>query len=122
MVGVERVACRVGEDQLRLELADQIGQPLDGGGIHDERVVAEIEAAEVRAQSGRGRLRLRVADLLHPLLGLPRVLPQLARLPALAVGEGDHVCRAAALDDRRDRARGAPDEVGGVRADDEESS
>ena len=50
VVGVERVARSVAEDQLRLELADQAGQPLDGGGIHDERVVAEVEAAEVRAE------------------------------------------------------------------------
>ena len=60
-----------------------------------------------------------MADLLDALLGLAGLLPELARLPALAVGEGDDVRRAAGLDDRRDRARGAPDEVGGVRADDE---
>ena len=30
VVGVERVACCVGEDQVRLELADQIGQAADG--------------------------------------------------------------------------------------------
>ena len=110
----------VREDQLRLELADQIGQPLDRGGVHDERVVAEIEAAEVRAERGSGRLGLAVADLLDALLRLAGLLPELARLSALAVGEGDDVRRPAALDDRRDRAGGAPDEVGGVRADDEE--
>ena len=122
VVGVERVARRVREDQLRLELADQVGQPVDGGGVHHERVVAEVEAAEVRAERGRGRLRLAVADLLDALLGLTGLLPELARLAALAVGERDDVRRAAALDDRRDRAGGAPDEVGGVRADDEEPS
>ena len=122
VVGVERVERGVREDQLRLELADQVGQPLDGGGVHDERVVAEVEAAEVGAERGRGRLRLPVADLLDALLGLTRLLPQLARLAALAVGERDDVRRAAALDDRRDRAGGAPDEVGGVRADDEQPS
>ena len=51
VVGVERVERGVREDQLRLELADQIGQLLDGGGVHDERVVAEVEAAEVRARA-----------------------------------------------------------------------
>ena len=105
---------------VRLELADQIGQPLDRGGVHDERVVAEVEAAEVRAERGGGRHRLAVADLLDALLGLAGLLPELARLAALAVGERDDVRRPAALDHRRDRARGAPDEVGGVRADDEQ--
>ena len=119
MVRVERVARGVREDHVRLELADQVDQPLDGGRVHDERVVAQVEAAEVRAERGCGGLRLAVTDLLHPLLRLPVLLPQLARLAPLAVGERDHVRRAPALDDRRDRAGGAPDEVGGMRAHDE---
>jgi len=120
VVGVERVARGVRDDQLRLELADQVGQLLDGGGVHDEWVVTEVEATEIRTQHGRSGLRLPVADLLHPLLGLTGFLPELARLSALAVRQCDHVRRAALADDRGDRTRGAPDEVGGVCADDED--
>ena len=119
VVGVERIERCVREDQLRLELADQLGELLDGGGIHDERIVAEVEAEEIGAQGGGRRQRLALADRLDALLGLLGLLPQLARLPALAVGERDDVRRAAVLDDARDRARRPPDEVGGVRADDE---
>ena len=54
-----------------------------------ERVVAEVEGDEVGAEGRRGALRLPVADLLHALLGLARLLPELARLAALAVGERD---------------------------------
>ena len=119
VVGVERVARSVGEDQLRLELPDQVRQPLDGGRIHDERVVTEVEAPEVRAECRCGGLRLAVTDLLHSLLRLPLLLPQLARLAPLAVGERDHVRRAATLDKGGDRAGSPPDEVGGMRAHDE---
>ena len=109
----------MGEDQLRLERSNQVRQPFDGGRVHDERVVTEVEAPEVRAEGRCGGLRLAVTDLLHTLLGLPVLLPQLARLAPLAVGECDHVRRATTLDDRGDRAGSAPDEVGGMRAHDE---
>ena len=107
---------------LRLELADQVGQPLDGGRVHARAGSRRGRGAEVGAERGCGGLRLAVTDLLDALLGLPVLLPELARLAALAVRERDDVRRAAALDDRRDRAGGAPDEVGGMRADDEEAS
>ena len=77
---------------------------------------------QVGTEHGRGGERLAVADLLDPFLGLPRPLPELARLAALAVGERDHVRHPTRLDDGRDRAGRAPDEVGGVRADDEQTS
>ena len=99
MVRVERVARSVGEDQLRLELPDQVRQPFDGGRVHDEWVVTEVEAPEVRAEGRCGGLRLAVTDLFHALLRLPVLLPQLARLAPLAVGECDHVRRAPTLDD-----------------------
>ena len=121
VVGVERVLRGVREDDLRLELADQVGEPLDRGGVHHERIVAEIEGAEAGPERGCRGLRLRVADLLDALLGLPGLLPELARLAALAVRERDDVRRPPVRDDRRDRTGGAPDEVGGVRADDEEA-
>ena len=81
----------MGENDLRLELADQVGEPVDRGGVHHERVVAEVEGAEVGAERGGRRLCLAVTDLLHALLGLPGLLPELARLAALAVRERDYV-------------------------------
>ena len=61
-----------------------------------ERIVAEVEALELGAERGRRALRLAVADLLHALDRLARLLPELARLAPLAVGEREHACRAAA--------------------------
>ncbi len=106
----------------RLELADQIGEPLDRGRVHHERVVTEIEAAKAGTERSCSSLGFCVTDLLHPRLGLPVLLPQLARLAALTVRERDDLRRPAPGDDGRDRARGTPDEVGGMGADDEESS
>src|SRR5207253_4448342 len=91
MVGVERVPCGVREDHLRRGLADQPRQLPDRRVVDDERVVAEIEARELGAERGRRGFRLTAADLLHPRLGLARLLPELARLAALAEGERDDV-------------------------------
>ena len=105
---------------LRLELADQVGEPFDGAGVHHERVVASIEGAEVGAERGGRGLRLTVTDLLDARLGLPGLLPELPRLAALAVRQRHDVRGASGLDDRGDRPGGPPDEVGGMGADDEE--
>ena len=57
-----------------------------------ERIVAEVEAVELGAERGRRRaLGLAVADLLDLLDRLALLLPQLAGLAALAVGERDHL-------------------------------
>ena len=61
-----------------------------------------------------------MAHRLHVLDRLALLLPQLARLAALAVGQRDHLRVAAGAGADRDRAAGAPDEVGRVRADDEQ--
>ncbi len=58
-----------------------------------ERIIAQVEALERRAEGGGGALGLAVADLLHTLDRLPLLLPQLAGLTALAVGERDHARR-----------------------------
>ncbi len=84
-----------------------------------EGVVAEIEAFEGRAERGRRALRLAVTDLLHALDRLPGLLPELARLALLAVGESEHERLAAGRGRDGDRTAGAPDEVGAVRSYDE---
>ena len=45
--------------------------------------------------------------------------PELGAFAALAVGKADHRHRLAARAVQRDRAAGAPDEIGGMGADDE---
>ena len=98
---------------------DDLGQPL---GPDLERVVAEVERAELGAERGGGLLGLGVADLLDVLDRLALLLPQLAGLAALAVGERDHLRGAAVAGGDRDRAAGAPHEVGGVGADHEHAA
>ena len=120
VVGVERVAVGVRDEHVRRGLADPVGDRDERVLVDLERVVAEIEALEGRAERGRRPLRLAVADLLHALDRLPRLLPELARLALLAVREREHVRRAAGRGRDRDRAAGAPDEVGAVRADHEQ--
>ena len=71
-----------------------------------------------RRAPSAARLGLGVADALDVLDRLALLLPQLARLAALAVGQRDDLGGAAVLDGLGDRAAGAPDEVGRVRADD----
>ena len=87
-----------------------------------EGVVPEIEALELGAERGRRPLRLSMADLLHALDGLSLLLPELAGLTALAVGEREDARRVPIRCRDRDRAARAPDEVGGVSADHEELS
>ena len=82
-----------------------------------QRVVAEVQAAEARAEMrGRG-LGLGVAQPLDVLDRLALLLPQLARLAALAVAQRDHLRDPAGGGGNRDRAAGPPDEVRRVRAD-----
>ena len=60
-----------------------------------ERIVAEVEALELGAERRRRALRFAVADLLHALDRLARLLPELPRLAPLAVGEREHARLAA---------------------------
>ena len=71
------------------------------------------------AERRGGVLGLLPPRRLDPLERHARLLPELGALAALAVGEADHRDRVALLCVQRDRAAAAPDEVGGVRADDE---
>ena len=73
-----------------------------------------------RRRAPRRLLRLAVADLLHALDGLVRLLPELAGFTPLAVGEREHARRSFVRRRDRDRAARAPDEVGGVGADHQE--
>src|SRR5690606_28086776 len=69
----------------------------------------------------RRGLRLGPADPLDLLQALA-LAPRLRGLAALAVAQAHHLGAVAALGGEGDRARGAPDEVAGVRADHEQGA
>src|SRR5579875_4083837 len=117
VVRVEGVGVGVGDKRIGRELADLVGDPLKCRPIDLERIVAQVQAAEVRAQVRDGPLGLLVAHALDVIDRLSRLLPQLAGLAALAVGESEHARPAAGTGGHGDRTAGAPDEVGGVRSD-----
>ena len=122
VVGVERIAVRVRDDRVRRKLPNTVGNGDEALAVDLERIVAEVEAVELGADGGGRALGLSVPDLLHPLHGLVRLLPELTRLASLAVREREHA-RCPALRRRDgDGASGAPHEVGAVCADDEEAS
>src|SRR5581483_3327054 len=83
-------------------------------------VVAEVEAVELGAERGGCPRRLAGAHLLDPLDRHPRLLPELAGLALLAIGQREHLRRPTRGGRDRDRAAGPPDEVGRVRSDDEQ--
>ena len=89
MVRVERIGVGVGDQHIGREFPDPFGDRDQRVPVDLERVVAEVEALELRAQRRRRALALAVADLLDPLdrlrVGGILVLPQLAGLAALAV-------------------------------------
>ena len=120
VVRVEGVAVRVREDDVGSERADPVGDRDERVAVDLEGIVPEIEALELGAERGRRPLRLPVADLLHALDGLSLLLPELAGLAPLAVGQREHARGAAVRRRDGDRAARAPDEVGGVSADHEE--
>ena len=117
VVGVEGVGVGVGDQHVGSELADRVHDLREPLRADLERVVAEVERLELGAERGGGLLGLGMADLLDVLDRLVGLLPQLARLAALAVGERDHLGGPAVAGGDRDRAAGAPHEVGGVRTD-----
>ena len=82
-------------NDVRSERANAVGDRHECLAADLERVVPEVEALELGAERGRGALGLSMADLLHALDGLPVLLPELAGLAALPVGEREHVrsCR-----------------------------
>ena len=95
VVRVERVAIGVRDQHVGCERADAVGDRDERVPVDLERIVAEIEALELGAERGRRPLRLAVPDLLHALDGLSLLLPELAGLAALAVGEREHARRPA---------------------------
>ena len=110
------------EDDVGREVAHHVGELVDRGAVQHERVVAAVEEDDFGAEDPGGLLGLRATDRLDLVDRLPFLLPQLARLTALAERQRDDRRRAAVRRRRRDRAGCAPDEVGRVRADDEELS
>src|SRR4051794_27032972 len=95
VVRVERVRVRVRDQHIGRELADDLGdleQPL----ADDlERIVTEVETAEAGTQVRRRALGLTMANALDVAERLALLLPQLARLAPLAVGERDDLRLAA---------------------------
>ena len=85
MIGVERVGVGVRDQHLRRKLPDALGDQAQCVGVDLERIVAEVEARELRPERMRCPLGLAVADLLDPLDRLALLLPQLARFAPLAV-------------------------------------
>ena len=71
VIRVERIAVGVSEQQVRSEVADPRGERGETGPVDLERVVAEVEALERRAERRRGALRLARADLLDALDVIP---------------------------------------------------
>ena len=59
VVGVERVGVGVGDQHVGRELADRVGDPQQRVVVDLQRVVAEIQAAEGRAEVRRRRPRPR---------------------------------------------------------------
>src|SRR5204863_7708212 len=115
VIRVEGVAVGVGEQAVRREGSDPLRERLQPGPADLERVVAQVEALERRPQRRRRALGLALALVLDPLDRHPGLLPELARLAALAVREGEHLCRAAGRGRDRDRTARPPYEVGRVR-------
>ena len=93
VVGVERVAVGVRDEDVGRERADPVGDLDERVPVDLERVVAEVEALELRAERRRRPPGLAVADLLHPLDRLAGLLPELAGLSALAVREREDARR-----------------------------
>ena len=117
VIGVERVAIGVRDDTSRGELADPVDDRARAPRVDLERIVAEVEAPELGAERGRGRAPPRRGGSLDALDRLPRLLPELSRLAALAVGEREHVALPPRSCRQRQRAARPPDEVGRVGAD-----
>ena len=120
VVGVEGVGVGVGDEHVGGELADLVGDAL--------AAPRRRSRAGSRRGPGSGSRRrdapaARSASPWRIFLTLsivwPVLLPQLAGLALLAVGERDHARRAAGRGGHRERAARAPHEVGRVGADDQ---
>src|SRR5262249_49463522 len=120
VVGVGGAGAGMGRERMGSGVGDDVRDREQPVLVDLERVVAEVEAAERRPEVSGGALGLLVPDPLHVVYGLVWLLPELAALPALAVGERDHLGGAAGARAQGDRAAGPPDEVGRMRADDEQ--
>ena len=117
MVGIVRVFVAVGEDDLGFALAKFVHHVGNFFRRGNDRIVAHIEEADLRAENFGGARRFGVAIFLHALDGHAIDLPQALGFAAFAVGEAEDPDAIAAFRVERDGAAGAPDEVGGMRAD-----
>jgi hypothetical protein len=119
VVGVVGIVGRVAEHERWLHRPDHTDEPELVVLRQLEGIVAEVERDEiVDAERLRCFLRLRPARGLDPVDGHARLLPELRAIAALAEGEADDGDLVALRGMQRDRAAAAPDEVGGVGADD----
>ena len=100
VVRVEGILHGMGENDGRLESSHGAGKPVHGRAIQLQRVIAQIEGFEGRAQDPGRRLCFLTPDCFHIFLGLTRFLPELAGLTAFSVRERDHVSTTAQLGSR----------------------
>ncbi len=84
VVGVVRVAGRMGQDNVRLARPILRDQAVEQFVREAKRVVAGVEELHLGAEERRGLLRLRSPDLLDAIEHHPRLLPGALTLTALA--------------------------------------
>jgi hypothetical protein len=110
---------RVAEHESGLHGADHVDQAELGIPIHHQRIIAEIEELYiVDVERLRGGFGLLAPRRLHLFQRHALFLPELGAFAALAEGQADHRDLVAPLLVQRDGAAAAPDEIGGMRADD----
>jgi len=119
MVEVVRVLERMREHEGGLQRTVDVHQPVDRLRRHAHRVVAEVEELHLAAEQVGGGLGFPAAVGLHALERHSGLAPELRGFAALAEGQAHDLHLPAARGVQRDRAAGAPDEIGGMRAHDE---
>jgi len=109
----------MGQHELRLQLPIERHEAIEMRLVDAERIVADVEEHGLAAEDVSGALGFLLAGGLHLLQRGARLPPELRRFAALSIGEADHHDAIAALGVERDGAAGAPDEIRGMRADDQ---
>ena len=120
MIRIVRIVVGVRQHDLRPASAVLLDECLDKRVGRTQRIVAGIEEPDLGAEEPGRALRLGAADLLDAFDRHARFLPGALALAALAVRQAEDAHAIAARRVQRDGAAGAPDEVGGVGAEDED--
>ena len=120
VVVVVDVLLAVGEHEGGADRSEQGAEAEQGWRVEGNWVVAEVPELNVVDPEGRcGGLGLVLAGGFHAVEGHALLAPEFRRFAALAVGQAHHRHLHALLGVQGYGAAGAPDEVGGVGADDE---